>query len=153
MLIIFEQVFILFIFAAVGYALCKCNMVNSGHSQILSKLLVYVFLPCNIFKTFAANFTHRYISEKYEIVISSLVLIIILAVVMHFVAKVFSEDKYERSIYEYSLVIPNYGYMGYALAEGLLGESGLMNLMIFALPVSCYTYMVGFSMLTRGLCR
>ena len=39
--------------------------------------------------------------------------------------------------------------MGYALAEGLLGESVLMNMMMFALPVSCYIYTIGFSMLTK----
>lgn len=149
MLIILEQVFILFIFAAAGYALCKCGVVNSGHSQILSKLLVYVFLPCNIFKTFASNFTREYLSGNYETVLSSVVIIIFLGITMHYLAKVFSKDKYERSIYEYSLVIPNYGYMGYALAEALFGESGLMNIMMFAIPVSCYIYTYGFAILTK----
>lgn len=149
MLIILEQVFILFVFAAAGYVLCKSGVVNSGHSQILSKLLVYVFLPCNIFKTFASNFTYDYLSRHYKLVLWSSVVIVVLGIVMHFLAKLFAKEKYERSVYEYSLIIPNYGYMGYALAEGLLGESGLMNLMMFAIPVSCYVYTIGFAMLTK----
>ena len=149
MLIILEQVFILFVFAVSGYVLCKSGVVNSSHSQILSKLLVYVFLPCNIFKTFASNFTCEYLSGNYKTVLSSVVIILFLGISMHYMAKVFTKDKYERSIYEYSLVIPNYGYMGYALAEALFGEGGLMNMMMFAIPVSCYIYTYGFAILTK----
>ena len=69
--------------------------------------------------------------------------------VSHFVSKLFSKNKYEQCIYDYTLVIPNYGYMGYALSEALLGQAGLMNFMTFAIPVSLYTYSVGFAKLTK----
>ena len=149
MVIVFEQVIVLFLFAVAGYALCKFNIVNSGHSQILSKLLVYIFLPCNIIKTFASNFKQQYVIANYRIIISSIIIILLLSISMHFVAKVFSKNDYDRKVYEYSLIIPNYGYMGYALAESLLGSKGLMNLMMFAIPVSCYVYIFGFSNLTK----
>lgn len=149
MLIVFQQVFILFLFTASGYVLAKRKIVDSSQSQILSKLLVYLFLPCNIFKTFSLNFTVVYIAGNFELLTTSIVVIFILAITMHFAAKFFSKDTYERHIFEYSLIIPNYGYMGYALAESILGESGLMNLMMFALPVSFYTYTLGFAMLTK----
>ena len=53
---IFGQVLILFAFAVVGFSLAKGGLVNPSHAGVLSKLLVYVFLPCNVFKTFATNF-------------------------------------------------------------------------------------------------
>lgn len=68
MLIILEQIFILFVFAFSGFVLCKSRVVNSSHSQILSKLLVYVFFPCNIFKTFASNFRCEYLLGNYKTV-------------------------------------------------------------------------------------
>lgn len=73
----------------------------------------------------------------------------ILLVLSHFVSKLFSKEKYEKCIYEYSLIVPNYGYMGYALAEALFGEAGLTNMMVFALPVSLYIYTIGFCKLTK----
>jgi predicted permease len=39
--------------------------------------------------------------------------------------------------------------MGYALAQALLGEAGLMNIMTFAIPVSIYIYTIGFFKLTK----
>ena len=62
---VFEQVLILVVFVAVGYFLSKIKIVNSENSKILSTLLVYVFLPCNLFKTFIRNFNKEYISDNY----------------------------------------------------------------------------------------
>ena len=152
MVTIFSQVLILIIFVAVGFTLSKVGVVKNEHSQILSSLLAYVFLPCNIFKNFSKNFTVQYLTDRYLLVIISTALIVILIAAAYFAAKLFSKDNYERCIYEYSLIIPNYGYMGYALAQALLGEVGVINIMTFALPVSLYIYTVGFAKLTkRGL--
>ena len=149
MQIVFEQVLTLFLFAAVGYALSKSGAVSPAHSKLLSSLLVYVFLPCNIFRTFAANCTTSYLRDNYQTVLFSIGTLLVLATVMEAVSRLFSKDAYERKIYRYSLIIANYGYMGYALAESLLGSVKLMNVMMFALPLSVYTYTVGFSSLTK----
>lgn len=149
MSIIFSQVIMLFVFIAIGFVLGKTKISKNEHSQILSSLLVYIFLPCNIFKTFSKNFTVTYIIEGYQQLILSTVIILILLVLSHFVSKLFSKEKYEKCIYEYSLIVPNYGYMGYALAEALFGEAGLTNMMVFALPVSLYIYTIGFCKLTK----
>ena len=149
MSVVFEQVFTLFLFAAVGYTLSRCGVVSTAHSKILSSLLVYVFLPANIFRTFAANCTVEYLGANYRTVLAAVVLLIVLAAVMEFVSRLFSREDYERKIYRYSLIIANYGYMGYALAESLMGSAGLMNVMMFAMPLSVYTYTVGFCSLTK----
>ena len=149
MVFVFEQVLILFIFAAVGYALSEFKIVKHEHSTILSRLLVYVFLPANSIKAFSKNCTVDYISNNYKIVIASSVVVIVLAVSMHFAAKLFSRDGYERSVYEYSLVMPNYGYMGYAVAEAVFGEIGLINAYVFAIPMSVYVYSIGYCILSK----
>ena len=65
------------------------------------------------------------------------------------VSKWFCKEGFERSIYHYSLAIPNFGYMGYALAESLFGSEGLLNVMMFGLPMSLYVYSAAFCMLTK----
>jgi len=149
MLVLFEQVFILFMFAAIGYFLCKRNIVSFENSKILSSLLVYVFLPFNTFRTFAKNFTVEYISERYDMVLVSLAVVLLIMLFAPFIIKRMTKDSYERHIYKYSLIVPNYAYTGYPLAESLLGSAGLMNIMIFALPVTVYIYTIGFAVLTK----
>lgn len=149
MVAILEQVFILFAFALAGFFLSKKEMLNNAHTPLLSVFLVNIFLPCNVFKTFAANFNRSYLKTHYDIIIVSAVILILMMTLMHFVAKLFDKRKYERAIYEYSLTVPNYGYIGYALAESILGESGLLNAMMFAIPLSVYIYTVSFCKMTK----
>ncbi|MBQ8248662.1 MAG: AEC family transporter [Clostridia bacterium] len=146
---LFEQTLILLVFIAVGFGLSKARIVHSEHAKILSELFVYIFLPCNCISTFSANFTVEYITEKYTLIISSAVLMIVTGVSMHFLAKLFSKNKYEQGLYEYSLVLSNCAGVGYSIALGVLGSEGLTDLMVFAIPINIYTYTYGYSMLTK----
>lgn len=146
--IVFEQVAILFIFALIGYLLSHFGVIDSKQSKLLSVLGVYVFLPCKVIKSFWQYFNTQYISEKYPFIIVSAIIVVCLVIVAHFLCRLFSKDSYERNIYNYSLIVPNFGYVGYALAESLFGGEALLNMIIFGLPISCYTYTEGFRILT-----
>lgn len=147
--IVFGQVLILFLFALVGYTLCRKGVADSRQSCLLSCLEVYLFLPCKVFQTFSKNLTVDYISRKYQILLISVIILAILIPTAVFFSRFFSEKEYERKIYIYSLIVPNFGYMGYALTESLFGEEALINLMVFALPVQFFVYSVGYCMLTK----
>lgn len=146
---IFGQVFILIAFAAVGFGLAKGGIVNPSHAGILSKLLVFIFLPSNVFKTFATNFNLIYIKTNWCILLTALVAISVISVGAFFASRLFSKNKYERGVFEYSLAIPNTGYMGYPLAEVLIGQTGLMHIMLFAIPIQIYIYTYGYARLTK----
>lgn len=144
---VFEQISILLIFVAVGYILGKTGIVKHEHSKALSTLLVYVFLPCNVLKTFITRFNVDFISANWNTIAISSVIVIIFAVASHFIPKPITKDKYERSVFEYSLVVPNSGYMGIALAEGVFGNA--MGIMTMALPLQIYIYTYGYAILTK----
>ena len=149
MTVVFEQVFILVAFALAGYGLSKAGVIKREYSGLLSGLCVYIFLPCNVFKTFASRFTMEYLTEKYYFILVSALTIVVIALAAHFLSGLFSKSGFQRDVYKYSLTIPNYGYMGYALAESLYGGGALLDLMMFAFPTSIYTYTVGYCMLTK----
>jgi len=148
LLTVFSQVFTLFVFIAVGYLLAKLGVVKSEHSKILSSLLVYVFSVGNAFKAFSTQCTVGYIKEKYVLLIAGTAMMLILAFSMHFAGKLFSRDNYEQKIFEYSLVLANYGYFGYTMVENLLGTEALMDFMMFCLPANFYVYTYAYCILT-----
>ena len=149
MSLVFRQVFVLFLFTAVGWVLTRCGVVKSEHGTLLSKLLVFVFLPCNVFKTFASRFTVAYLQDYGVPMLISCAVLVVVALAAHVAGRVLGKERYEGQVYEYSMVVPNAGYMGYALAESLLGAAALLDMMMFNLPVSVYTYTIGFCMLTK----
>lgn len=149
MTVIFEQVLILIIFAMIGFALAKMKVVDANHTKNITGLLVYVFSTCNTFRTFATNFNVSFIMSNYSLIIASLIVLAVLLVVTYFIAKPMSQSKYEQYVYQYSLIMPNFGYMGYVLAEALFGEAGLIGIMVFSIPMLIYIYLISFCILTK----
>lgn len=146
---VFMQVLSLFIFVSIGYALGKLRVCDFSHTKVLSKLLVYVFLPCNVFRTLSGNFTVSYISSHYDLVIVGVTVLLFVLLLAFFVAKLFAGERYQRHIYEYAMIIPNYGYMGYALAMELFGVAGQVNFITFSIAFSLYNYTLAIAMLTK----
>lgn len=148
MSIAFEQTMILFVFALTGYLLGKTGRLKEEYSGLLSTLEVYVFLPCVSFSTFSTHFNRQMLTTKLPLIASSFVILAILVLISTFMSRRMSRDVMQQNIYCYSLAIPNFGYMGYALAQGLYGDAVLLDAMIFALPLNLYVNAEGFRMLT-----
>lgn len=149
MYVVWKQVLILLIFVMIGFLLGKKKLVGQEQARILSTLAVYIFLPCRVFKSFS-NITIPYLSAHWKDVVVSAVILLFLIVLFHFVAKLFSKNKYEQSVFEYSLTAANFGYMGYALAGSMFGETVLSDMMFFAIPLSVYSYSYAYGMLTKS---
>ena len=145
---IVEQLIMLFVFMCAGFVLCKCNILKPDQTTVLSRLEVYVFVPCTVFRTFAAQCRIEKLSNNYVMLIGSAIILVVLWLVSGPVSKKLSSDPAEQGVFRYALLVPNYGYMGYAIAEGVYGSAFLMDYMLFSLPVSFFTYTAGYCMLT-----
>ena len=149
MLIVMQQVLILFLFIVAGYLLCKTGLVKAEHMPILSTLLVYVFCPCVSFVSFVKNFTAEYLTQKYPLLLIALGILLATWLLAKPLSGLFARQGYARTLYEYSFIVPNYGYMGTALCVGLFGEAALLDLTVFTMPLTVFVGSVGFNMLTR----
>ena len=150
MLAMFEQVFILVTFCVIGYVLCKVKLANPDHSKVLSVILIYILFPLMSFKTFSAQFTVAYLQEKGLILLVSLGLIPVVVIVAKLISRLLGGDPYEKNVNEYSMSMANIGYMGYPLAEAVYGTAGMLDCMMFGLPMTIYINTVGYNMLTAG---
>ena len=150
MITVFEQVFLLFVFAIAGYILAKTGKVKAEHSGMLSKLLVFLFLPCNVIKTFNQNFTIPYISANLDIILIAVILLAVSVAVTEIIVRLIDKEKYRRAVWRYSLIIPNLGYMGWPLIGALYGDEMMLLSMIYCLPMQMYIYTYGYAALTKG---
>ena len=147
---VFVQILLLMLFISIGYVLSKTGKADKSHSKLLSVLGFHIFLPANVFKTFSNYFTVEYLSQKYPLILICAVFVIVMMVAGIPISKLMSKDKYQQAIFRYSLISSNYGYVGYTLAQSIFGDQMLMNVMMFAVPLSIYTYSVGYCMLTKN---
>lgn len=144
-----KSVLILAVFIVLGFVLSKAKIINNSHSQLLSGILVYIFLPCKIFSTMITNFTVEYIKEKYVILLYGIGLLLFFLIIAKLTSGLFSKDKYEKSVYIYSIVTPNLGYLGYPIVESIFGEIGLLNFIVFSTPTNIFATTAGYCILTK----
>ena len=148
--IVFGQLAVLYIFLLAGWLIGRIKKEKAPHADILSVLLVNIFLPCKVFKTFANNFSVEYFSKNFVLPLSALVLLAVLVLISRFASRALTKKAYERKVYTYSFAITNYAYLGYTLIGEVLGDEVLSQFMLFAIPFIIYTYTVGYVLLTGG---
>lgn len=147
---VFVQILLLLLFIFIGYLMAKLGKADNRHSKLLSVLGFYIFLPANVFKTFSEKFTVEYLTNRYPLLIISAVFVIVMMLVGIPVSKWLTKEKYRQAIYRYSLISSNYGYVGYTLAAAIFDQNMLIDVMMFAMPLSIYTYSIGYCMLTKN---
>lgn len=144
-----EQLVILFTFLLIGFILGRSRVLDAGQSKVLSVLCVNLFLPCTIFNSFSTSFTVSNLRQYSALILSSVAILAVLLALMIPLSRALTRDAYRRLILAYSLIVPNFSYAGYAMAEGLFGSEGLLHLILFSIPVSLLTYTVFLPLLTR----
>ncbi len=142
-----QQMAIMFLFMTIGYFIMRKKVLPDNAASVISKLLVQVFTPGLVFKTFSNQFTLQVLQEKaYYMLPGALIILGGLGVAM-VLSRLLTKDPMTRSIYDYSMTVPNLGYMGYPLVGGILGEQMLMDYMIMGIPQQIFIYTVGLYML------
>ena len=148
MKIILEQLFILYLFLFLGWFFGKQKPKNAEQTGILSYLLVNLFLPCKVFRSIATNFTPTYLKTNWKLPLIGLALLLLLVLISLPLSKLLTKHPYEKRVYQYSIPICNYAYMGYVLIEESFGSETLTGQILFCIPMIIYTYSVGFVLLT-----
>lgn len=149
MQIILQQVGMMFIFILAGYLLGYKKLLDNTQTKILSVVLLYVVLPCNVFNTFSQQFTLAYLREKYVFILVGIALVIVTLAISKPMAKKLAETPYESVLYRYALCMPNYGYMGYPVVSGIFGSAALMNFMLYVMPINIMTYIYFLPRMTK----
>lgn len=148
MKLILEQLFTLYLFLFLGWLFGKLKPKNAEQTGILSYLLVNLFLPCKVFRSFATNFTPKYLSANWKFPLIGLGLLLLLVLISLPISKLLTKHPYERRVFQYSIPICNYAYMGYVLIEESFGSEALTGQILFCIPMIIYTYSIGFVLLT-----
>ena len=117
-----NQVLMMFIFLLIGYFAKKGKLLNDSAGGVISNLLVWVFLPAMCFNTFATQFNIASLFKNINFVIIG-AFVMIFEIALGFLwAKLMTKDKFERGVYAYTVMFPNYTYFGYPLILALYGE-------------------------------
>lgn len=137
-----SKVSVLLIFIGLGYLLRRTKKLPDNAGRVLSLLTTLVFSPAYTIKNLSASLTLEKIGSQVALIGYGVVIILATIGLAFLLAKPLARNDFERRSYVYAFCIPNFGYFGYPLVEGVFGSEVLSQLMLFCLPMSiaCNTF-------------
>ena len=141
-----SKVAMLLVFISIGYFLRRHHDLPDDAGHVLSLLCTLLFSPAYYISTMSKNFTMAVLGEN-ALLIGYGVLFVLVSIGLAFLlSKPFGKSRIERNSLIYAFAIPNYGYFGYPVIEGVFGQSVLSDTIVFLIPLSLATGSFGYAL-------
>lgn len=109
-MLLMEQIVELFIMIFMGVAIVKAGIVKDEESKVLSKIVLYLVIPCVIVNAFQVDYTAQTVKGLMIAFVASVILQIILLIIVAVMGKVLSLNEVEVASVYYSnsgnLIVP-----------------------------------------------
>lgn len=138
----------LFLLTGIGILIRKCRLLPDQAQGILTDLILYVILPCNIALSFKIDLNQE--------LLQNLAAGFFIAWAVQGVAWVLSRVLYpkrpegRKHVLQYATVCSNGGFMGNPIAESVFGATGLMYASVFLIPQRIVMWSAGITLFTQA---
>ena len=150
LLVVADQILILVLLIAVGYAAVSTKIMDPGATRGLSALLVNVTIPALIIASMQVPFTPERLAGAEILLLATGVLFAFSFALAWAVSKAMQVPPAEEGVLQFAIVFGNVGFMGFPVALTLFGEESLFYVAIFNLVFNILVFSVGIAMLTGG---
>ena len=141
-----SKVAVLLIFIAIGYFLRWHHDLPDDAGHVLSLLCTLVFSPAYSIWNLSKSITVDVFVQKLTLILYGLAFALAAIGLAFILSKPFGRTRMERNSLIYAFSIPNYGYFGYPVIEGVFGQAVLADVMIFLIPLSLATSSFGYGL-------
>ena len=124
--------FNIFAMMAVGYLIRKIRIVGKEAERVITDLVLYVVLPCNIFNSFMGSHGGIGFSDYAAVLLVSIGIQVLSLIYGKFAFPRETPDR--RCNLAYAMICSNAGFLGNAITEGVFGAPGLMLTSIYLVP-------------------
>lgn len=138
----------MFLLVAFGAALKKTGILKEESRAIITDLVLYGFLPCNIINSFRMEFNFE-ILKKFALI---LMISLMVQVVSYVFSRILYNQKSEevKRVLQYCTLVSNSGFLGLPIAESIYGAEGVMYASVFIIPMRVMMWSVGISCFTES---
>jgi len=138
----------LFLLVAAGVILRKLNILPQAGTAILTDLVIYLILPCNIIYSFQMKLSFD--------IMKGFIIVFTISILVQAVCLILSNTLYNKQpasikqVLQYATCCSNAGFMGNPIAEGMFGAQGLMYASIFLIPLRIVMWSAGVAYFTKS---
>ena len=141
-----SKVGMLLIFIGIGYFMRRHHDLPDEAGHVLSLLCTLIFSPAYSIANMSKSFTMDVLGENTLLIGYGFLFVLVSIGLSYLLSKPFAKDRIQRNSLIYAFAIPNYGYFGYPVIEGVFGNAVLADVMIFLIPLSLATSSFGYAL-------
>lgn len=145
-LLTFSKVSVLLIFIAIGYFLRRHHDLPDDAGRVLSLLCTIIFAPAYNISNLSQSISIDVLGEKVLLIGYGVIFVVAAFGISYVLSKPFGRTHIERNSLIYAFAIPNYGYFGYPVIEGVFGQAVLSDVIIFLIPLCLATNSIGYAL-------
>lgn len=136
----------MFILVAFGAILSKIGIVKKESRGLITDLVLYAFLPCNIVNSFRMQVDGE-ILKKFAVLLG---ISIGMQAISYVLSRVLYNHKNEeiKRVLQYCTIVSNSGFLGLPIAAGVFGAEGMMYASIFIIPMRVMMWSAGIACFT-----
>jgi predicted permease len=133
----------LFLLMLVGALLKRIGLISEEGKRCLSNLIIYVILPCTIFKSCFVSMPADFLRIGALLLLSGSLMEVLSLVLNQFLYRSYGKD--QAKVMKYGTLVPNSGFLGTPIAEGIYHSQGVLYSAIFLIPVRIFMWSFGNS--------
>lgn len=126
-ILLMEQIIELFIMILMGFIIVKAGIVKDEDSKVLSKIVLYLIIPCVIINAFQVDYTSKTVNGLLIALVASVILQVILLIVIAIMGRVFHLNEVEVASVYYS----NSGNLIVPIVTFILGQEWVLYGCVF----------------------
>ncbi|MBN2260209.1 MAG: AEC family transporter [Clostridiales bacterium] len=146
----FNQVIALFMLILFGYLIKKFKMVTDNFQKEISVFVLNVALPAFIVTSVNLSFTEEMIANSGKLWVISAFMFLASLLISYILVKVLKIKGSNQDIYQFILIFPNVGYMGFPIIKAVYGDIGVFYAAIFNLNFNILLWSLGIYLLKRN---
>ncbi len=139
-ILIAQQVLVLFILIAVGFACGKLGVLTEHASKKMTDIVLYIVTPCVMVNAFQREFSIELLGQVF---LAAGIAVAVLTFSILLVKPIIREKNLARKkVLQFAVIFSNCGFMSLPLQKALLGDDGQFfgSIFVAVFNVFCWTY-------------
>lgn len=132
-ILLMEQIIQLFLMIFMGYLIVKVGLVKDEDSKVLSKIILYLIIPCVIINAFQVDYTMDTVKGLLLALAASVMIQVLLLIIISIAGKLLHLNEVEIASVYYS----NSGNLIVPIVTFILGQDWVMSVQLIFLWTHC----------------
>lgn len=150
MVLIFENVFILFFLIFLGFFAGKRKIINNNITGELSAILIKITVPCTVLFSMMRPYDKVLMKTAIYTAIIMTIFFLLAIFIGNIICKVLKIKDKDKGVWIFVTAFSNNGFIGFPLAYSLYGNDGLFLMAIINVVSNFLMFSLGIKLLTMN---